>query len=233
MRDWTRAVVFGWVGSGSCGAAYRRQLLGRSTQKVWFTGLAARERSRPQNRRSAPSHPSVRHYDRSELMKLTNLRCGKATPERVPSPHQGLPLPLSQRLERVRSGPRAGALIEQSAQGAPRGDHPNTTIAPKRRPPPLKGQTASINPARLRVRDAYVCARRWRFFLCELRSRSASHAPHPVTLRVPTLPTRESVKIRLFRQSLTQTNRRPGEPGPPLDQFKKEPKPPALRRGSP
>ena len=193
MRDWTRAVVFGWAGSGSCGMGYRSSFLGRSTQKVWFTGLAARERSRPQNRRSAPSHPSVRHYDRSEPMRLTNLRCGTATPERVPSPHQGLPLPLSQRLERVRSGPRAGALIEESVQGAPRGDHPNTTIAPKRRPPPLKGQQCIINPARKRVRATCVCVSLWRSVLYEPRSRSAARAPHPVSLREPTLPTRGRV----------------------------------------
>ena len=98
MRDWTRAVVFGWVGSGSCGAAYRRSFLGRSLQKAWVAGWP------PVTMPVAfgpfggmPSHPSVRHYDRSEPMRLTNLRCGKATPERVPSPHQGLPSPLSQR----------------------------------------------------------------------------------------------------------------------------------------
>ena len=41
MRDWTRAVVFGWVGSGSCGAAYRRLSLGRSIAKGVVHRLAA------------------------------------------------------------------------------------------------------------------------------------------------------------------------------------------------
>ena len=141
MRDWTRAVVFGWAGSGSCGAAYRRRLLGRSTQKAWVAGwppVTMPVASGPFG--GMPSHPSVRHYDRSELMKLTNLRCGKAAPERVPSPHQGPPFPLSQRRKRPGPGPRAGALIEESAQGAPRGDHSQHPTSARRRPRPSGGK---------------------------------------------------------------------------------------------
>ena len=85
MRDWTRAVVFGWVGSGSCGMGYRSPFLGRSLQKAWVVGWPPGTMpvaSKPFG--GMPSHPSVRHYDRSELVKLTNPGCGQAVVRQGP-----------------------------------------------------------------------------------------------------------------------------------------------------
>ena len=205
-----------------------------------------------------PSHPPVRHYDRSELMKLTNLRCGKATPERVPSPHQGLPLPLSQRLERVQIRAKSGSLDRivraggaarrsfptpnQRQNGAPRPSrgrkHPSTRrgsacglsvfsrakgdslclnratdphLAPPTpsrsasRPSPrgggYKARLISIIYAirQLLLSPSWGEMREWGArHLCRLaplqpRSRSAPRAPHTVSLREPTLPTRGRV----------------------------------------
>ena len=147
MRDWTRAVVFGWVGSGSCGAAYRRLLLGRSTQKAWFIGWPPVNGHRGATARwRMPSHPPVRHYDRSELMKLTNLRCGKAIPGGIPSPHQGLPLPLSQRLERDEAWAKCGSLDRRiRAGGAARRSTQHSTSA-KTAPPAPQGASRPQHP---------------------------------------------------------------------------------------
>ena len=139
-RDWTRAVVFGWVGSGSCGMGYRSSFLGRSTQKVWVAGWPPATMPVGSNPFGGiPSHPPVRHYDRSEPMRLTNLRCGKAIPGGIPSPHQDPPLPLSQRLERVAVRAKSGSLDRIiRARGAARRSTQHSP-APKRRPRPLLG----------------------------------------------------------------------------------------------
>ena len=99
MRDWTRAVVFGWAGSGSREVATGAIPSGDPIAKGMVLGLAALEQPMGFLPWRMPSHPSVRHYDRSELMRLTNLRCRGAVWARAPF---------------GTSGPAAGA----SARGA-------------------------------------------------------------------------------------------------------------------
>ena len=106
-----------------------------------------------------PSHPPVRHYDRSELMKLTNLRCGKAIPDGIPSPHQGLPLPLSQRLERDEAWAKCGSLDRRiRAGGAARRSTQHSTCAKTAPPAPPKGARRPQHPGVV-SRAGIVCLR--------------------------------------------------------------------------
>jgi len=153
MRDWTRAVVFGGWGAVPARQATGACFPGDQRKRHGFQAGCPRSGRWRHNHQRMPSHPSVRHYDRSEPMRLTNPWRGQAAAQT--GPFEASRPAVSPQPERERSGPgpSAGSLIEKSAQGAPRGDHPNTTIAPKRRPPPLRGQRRPINPARFRVRD--------------------------------------------------------------------------------
>ena len=169
MRDWTRAVVFGWVGSGSCGMGYRSSFLGRSTQKAWFIGWPPVSVSKGVPPADAtPSHPPVRHYDRSEQMTLTNLRCGKAIPGGIPSPHQGPPLPLSQRRKRPEVRAKSGSDDRRVRAGGRREAINPTLTSARRRPRPLIG---AIDHPSTRRGNA-----------CGHKLRAATLAPHPAPL---------------------------------------------------
>jgi len=159
MRDWTRAVVFGWVGSGSCGAAYRRPSLGRSTQKAWFAGWPPASAPMGFLPRSMPSHPSVRHYDRSEPMRLTNPGCRQAVVREGPFEASRPSLCPQPEAERIKAGAKSGSddrIIR--AGGAARRSTQHPTRAKTAPPAPPWGKKASINPARVRVRAGSICA---------------------------------------------------------------------------
>ena len=62
MRDRTRAVEFGWVGSGSRAAGYRSLLPGRSLQKAGFTGWPPVNKpmaSQPSTPAQSPARPAL------------------------------------------------------------------------------------------------------------------------------------------------------------------------------
>ena len=147
MRDWTRAVVFGWVGSGSCGAAYRRPSLGRSTQKAWVAGWPPVTRPvGPNPFGGMPSHPSVRHYDRSELMRLTNPGCGQAVVRKGPFDASRPSLSPQPEAQRIKARAKSGSLDRIiRAGGAARRSTQHSTSA-KTAPPAPQGAKSIHQP---------------------------------------------------------------------------------------
>ena len=159
MRDWTRAVVFRWAGSGSCGVATGAILSGDPIRKRHGLQTGCLQaRWWGDSHQHKPSHPSVRQYDRSEPMRLTNLWCREEAGPKAPFGTSGSAVQAPARGGRAGPGPRAGAMIGKSAPGAPQGDHTHTTIAPFRRPQPLKGPQLNQQPGVAR-RAGYLCRR--------------------------------------------------------------------------
>ena len=173
---------------------YRSSFLGRSTQKAWFIGWPpVNGRSGATARWRMPSHPSVRHYDRSGPMRPTNPRCRQAVVRKGPFEASRPSLFPQPEAARIRAGAKYGSDDREiRAGGAARrsSQHPS---APKRRPPPLRGQD-SIHQPGADSRAGYLClSKPEEVCLCEPRSRPIARAPHPVPLRGPTLPTRGRV----------------------------------------
>ena len=150
MRDWTRAVVFGGWGAVPAWRPTGGRLSGDKSQKAWVMGwppVTMPVVSKPFG--GMPSHPSVRHYDRSEPMRLTNPGCGEAVAQTGPFEASTPSLSPQPEAARIEAGAKCGSLDREIRAGGAARRSTQHHHSAKTAPPPLKGQAGFINPAQI------------------------------------------------------------------------------------